>query len=224
MSTHSVADVPSQSSAEPSPLVSIIDSSDADRRLLLDLFRECGFDVDAYSTVSSFSQILEPDRVRCVLISLRSPGSTDLAALDEIQLAITDPTVIVLTPYGDVPTAVAAMKRGAFDFLEMPINARTVVDRVKAAISTDREHRVLAAKRRQVEGGLGRLSHREREVLELLLQGMLNKQVAVTLDLSEKTIAAHRARILSKMQTESLTQLVRNLLESGIPVETISAA
>jgi FixJ family two-component response regulator len=137
------------------------------------------------------------------------PGVSGLDLQEELAAAGVDLPVIFLTGYGNVPASVRAMKAGAFDFLEKPVDDRALVDAIHQAVARNRRVRLEHAELREIRRRVESLSPREREVLGLLVTGMLNKQIASELGTSEKTIKVHRGRVMAKMQAGSMAELVR---------------
>jgi len=137
------------------------------------------------------------------------PGVSGLDLQDELAAAEVTLPVIFLTGYGTVPASVRAMKAGAVDFLEKPVDDRTLVVAIHQAVERNRRARLEQAEVREIQRRVESLSPREREVFSLLLTGMLNKQIASELGTTEKTIKVHRGRVMEKMQAGSMAELVR---------------
>ena len=168
----------------------------------------------SYADGAAFLQSLAPAPAfstegDCLLLDVRMPELSGVALFDELAkrgLASRLP-VIFLTGHGDVPTAVDSLKRGAFDFFEKPFNDNTLMDRVLEALAASREAGVLAA----VHQRLAALSQREREVLDLILEGNMNKVIADKLGISMRTVEVHRAHIFDKMSVKTAVELARLL-------------
>jgi len=145
----------------------------------------------------------------CVILDMRLPEISGLDVLEKITADPLCPPVIMLTAHADVPSAVRAMKSGAFDFIEKPFSGQSLVDLVQKAIDADRAKRGKIRQTRTLMARLATLSKREREVLDLVVAGKASKQIAEELGISIHTVDNHRAHIMSKMHTDSLADLVR---------------
>jgi len=162
-----------------------------------------------FANADSFLESYTPERVGCVLTDLRMPGMTGLelqAALRERRI---DLPVVVLTAHGDVATARAALKNGAFDFLEKPVDDAMLLDVLHNALRVDRERRSVAAQRSRSDERRERLTRRESEILKLLTAGHSNREIAAQLSISPRTVEVHKARIMDKLECHSLAELIR---------------
>jgi two-component system response regulator DctR len=205
------------------PLIYLVDDEDVVREALAWLLRSRRLLSESFASAEGFLELLDsrhtpwPRDPSCLLLDVRMPGMNGLALFERlIERKLTEVLpVIFLTGHGDVPTAVAAVKRGAFDFVEKPFSDNALVDRAlqaleasKAAIQR-RDQRALVAQR------LAELTEREREVMRLVIQGAPNKIMADQLDISVRTIEVHRARVFDKMQVKSAVELANLLREHG---------
>jgi len=197
--------------------VFVIDDDEAVLDSLRWLLESIRLPVKTYPTAASFLAELPRDAPGCVVVDVRLPGMSGLDLQDRLNQLGLEMPVIVITGHGDVPVAIRAMKAGAFDFLEKPFSDEVLLDRVRAALQRDAKDRRCAEHRRTVAERRSALTPRERQVMDLVVQGKLNKQVAAELDLSHKTIEVHRAHVMEKMAARSLAELVRMavLLEDG---------
>jgi RNA polymerase sigma factor (sigma-70 family) len=162
-----------------------------------------------FANADSFLESYTPERVGCVLTDLRMPGMTGLelqAALRERRIEL---PVVVLTAHGDVATARAALKNGAFDFLEKPVDDAMLLDVLHNALRVDRERRSAAVQRSTSDERRERLTRREREILKLLTAGHSNREIATQLGISPRTVEVHKARIMDKLECHSLAELIR---------------
>lgn len=162
-----------------------------------------------FANADSFLESYTPERVGCVLTDLRMPGMTGLelqAALRERHIEL---PVVVLTAHGDVATARAALKNGAFDFLEKPVDDAMLLDVLHNALRVDRERRSAAVQRSMSDERRERLTNREREILKLLTAGHSNREIATQLGISPRTVEVHKARIMDKLECHSLAELIR---------------
>ncbi|MFN9744707.1 MAG: response regulator transcription factor [Betaproteobacteria bacterium] len=213
----------SSSPAAGIPVVYLVDDEDVVRDALAWLLRSRRLLSEGFASAEAFgawlAQQRAPDRPAwpsapsCLVLDMRMPGLSGLGLFDWLADEGLLPLlpVIFLTGHGDVPTAVATVKRGAFDFVEKPFSNNALVDRIEQALATSRA--ALAA--RDSQGGLrtrlAELTEREREVMQLVVEGRPNKLIADALDISVRTVEVHRARVFDKMQVKSAVELA-NLL------------
>ena len=162
-----------------------------------------------FANAESFIETYRPEWSGCVLTDLRMPGMTGL----ELQAALRgrgiEVPVVVLTAHGDVATARAALKNGAFDFLEKPIDDAMLLEVLHNALRVDRERRAAVTARSSSDRRMERLTQREREILSLLAAGHQNREIAAQLGISPRTVEVHRARIMEKLECRSLADLIR---------------
>jgi len=190
-------------------VVFVVDDDPSVRRSLRRLIRAAGFAVDSFASAQEFLERPRPDIPGCLVLDIHMPGVSGLDLQDELTAAEINLPIIFLTGYGTVPASVRAMKAGACDFLEKPVDDGALVDAIHQALERNRQARLEQAEIREIQGRVESLSPREREVLSLLLTGMLNKQIAFELGTTEKTIKVHRGRVMAKMQAGSMAELVR---------------
>jgi RNA polymerase sigma factor (sigma-70 family) len=189
--------------------VFLIDDDAGVRDALTLLLSLKGMSTQPFATADTFIQAYQPERAGCVLTDLRMPGMTGLelqAALAERHI---DVPLVVLTAHGDVATARAALKNGAFDFLEKPVDDDLLVEVLRNALRVDRERRTASSSRSAADTRLERLTAREREILALLAAGHQNREIAAQLSISPRTVEVHKARIMEKLQCHSLAELIR---------------
>lgn len=189
--------------------VFLIDDDASVRDALTLLLSLKGMPTQPFATAETFIQAYQPERAGCVLTDLRMPGMTGLelqAALAERHI---DVPLVVLTAHGDVATARAALKNGAFDFLEKPVDDDLLVEVLRNALRVDRERRTASSSRSAADTRLERLTAREREILALLAAGHQNREIAAQLAISPRTVEVHKARIMEKLQCHSLAELIR---------------
>ncbi len=202
MSTEKAADVP--------PLVLVVDDDEAMRRSSAFLFASVGIEVKTFERADALLAAYaggDTGRPGCIVLDVRMPGMSGLELLRVlVERGCTLP-VILVTGHGDVPMAVAALKSGAFDFIEKPFQEQHLLDIVDAAIRRSRHAMADAEARRELKTRFARLSRREHEVLERVLEGKPNKVIAFELDLSVKTIEAYRASLMEKMGARSSAEL-----------------
>jgi len=168
-----------------------------------------GIRTQLFATAESFIEAYQVEWTGCVLTDLRMPGMTGLELQSALRERQVDLPVVVLTAHGDVATVRAALKNGAFDFLEKPVEDAMLVDVLQNALRVDRERRASASARSAATGRLERLTAREHEVLTLLAAGRQNRDIAVQLGISPRTVEVHKARIMEKLDCHSLAEVIR---------------
>lgn len=193
--------------AEPS--VFIVDDDPAMCSALRRLLRSEGFNVETYVSAQEFLESYSAERPGCLVLDVQMPGMSGLDLQQLLAERNIHIPVIVLTGHASVPTAVTALKAGATDFLEKPFDNEVLLARVRDALALDAESRQARRERAMVEERLALLTPREREVMELMVEGRSSKLIAAELGLSARTVEIHRARIMDKMQCGSLADLVR---------------
>jgi len=195
--------------------VFVVDDDGPMRRGLEFLVRSAGYEVRGFESAEVFLEDYEPSMRGCLLLDVRMPGMSGLELQEHLRAERINLPVVIVTAYADVPMAVRAMRAGAFDFIEKPFEGSALLDRVRRAMTCDDDMRLDDAKRRRLNARLESLTPREREVMELVVAGLLNKQVAAELGISMKTVENHRARVMEKMKAESLAGLVRAAMTAG---------
>lgn len=198
--------------------VYIVDDDADVRDALAWLLRSRRLFSESFSSAEAFLAMLEakplPRQPQCMLLDVRMQGMSGLALFDLLQqradLIQTVP-VIFLTGHADVPTAVATVKKGAFDFCEKPFSDNVLVDRIEQALAQSAAHLESTAQRHALQARLAELTERERGVMQLVVEGVPNKLIADQLDISVRTVEVHRARVFDKMQVKSAVELA-NLL------------
>jgi two-component system, LuxR family, response regulator DctR len=204
------------------PMVYIVDDEDVLRDALAWLLRTRRLLSEAFASAEAFEAMLDarppgpwPTAPSCLLLDVRMPGMSGLALFDRlVERGLTARLpVIFLTGHGDVPTAVSAVKRGAFDFVEKPFSDNALVDRIEQALEASRGSLEGQRERDKVAHALAELTEREREVMRLVIDGKPNKLVADALGISVRTVEVHRARVFDKMKVRSAVELA-NLLRA----------
>ena len=192
----------------PEAVVFIIDHDSVMLRRIHDVVTSAGFLAERYSSGKSFLDDYEFTVPGCVIADVRMPGISGLALMWQLVDAGGTIPVILISGYGDVATAVTAMKKGAFDFLEQPIADQTLIECINQAINVDTTRRDAQSKKNEIRIRFDRLTPRERQVMNLVVVGQPNKTIAHELGCSGKTIEVHRSRVMSKMEAPSLAKLV----------------
>ena len=191
------------------PTVFVVDD-DAELRLALSsLFRSVGLAVEAFGSAAEFLAAFRPGTPGCLVLDIRLPGVSGLEFQDQLARADAGIAIIFMTGHGDIPMSVRAMKAGAVDFLTKPFRDQDMLDAVAAAIAADRARREQAEVAASVRDTYATLTPREREVMALVTKGLMNKQAAGELGLSEITVKLHRGQVMRKMGVRSLADLVR---------------
>ena len=200
----------------PSPKVFVVDDDAAVRKALSRLLRSAGIGVAAFASPTEFLAQYDPATPGCLVLDIAMPGFNGL----QLQTALGEKgnilPIIFLTGHGDVSKSVQAMKHGAFDFLSKPVKDRDLLTVVRTAIETDAFVRREKAKISEILTRLDALTPREREVLEHVGDGKLNKQIAGDMGITEATVKMHRARVMVKMKVQSVAELARLTERCGI--------
>lgn len=191
------------------PTVFVIDDDAAVRDSLRCLIGSAGFGVQTHRTAQDFLDTYDSSIPGCLLVDIHLPGMSGFELQDHIAREEPAPPIIVITGHGDVPSAVRALKHGAMDFIEKPFDDRVLLDRVREAIALDARNRSEHMQRCVLLNRARRLTRREREVMNLVVRGLPNKAIASRLFVSQKTVEAHRASAMRKMEAHSLPELVR---------------
>ncbi|WP_284947113.1 response regulator FixJ [Acidisoma cladoniae] len=198
------------------PVVHLIDDDDAVRQSLAFLLTTAGLAVRVHESATAFLKMLPKAQPGCVVTDVRMPDVDGLELQRRLQAAGAKFPVIIMTGHGDVPLAVQAMKAGAIDFIEKPFDDERMISAIRAALDLHDKRGYRDAEIAETQARLGSLSAREREVLDGILRGQPNKVVAYDLGISPRTVEVHRANVMTKMRTSSLSELVRMALVAGL--------
>jgi len=193
----------------PADLVYVVDDDTDIRDSLSRLLRSVGMEVACYATIAAFTQAPRPDRCACLLLDVRLQGASGLDLQDQLNRDGIALPVVFMTGYGDIPMTVRAMKGGAIDFLAKPFREQDLLDALQHALEQDRAARALRRARAVLEASHASLTPRERQVMELAVRGLMNKQIAGELGTSEVTVKIHRGNAMRKMHARTFADLVR---------------
>ena len=216
-------------SAQPAPTttsrqatVFVVDDDPAMRESLCWLIESIGLNARAFESAAAFLNAFDPAAPGCLVVDVRMPGMSGLELHTRLAEQAASLPVLIITGHGDVPMAVRAMKNGAFDFLEKPFNDQALLERIGQAIEHDKKQRQAQQRDAQYQARVQSLSPRERQVLDMVVQARLNKQIAATLELSEKTVETHRANVMRKMGAVTVVELVRMVMEHQMNLHNTS--
>jgi FixJ family two-component response regulator len=191
------------------PCIYVVDDDQSVREALGGLFRSVGYRVQLFGSTAEFMKVQPVTTSCCLVLDVRLPGVSGLELQNHLNREEIHIPIIFMTGHGDIPMSVRAMKAGAIDFLSKPFRDQDMLDAVAHALDTDRKRRYADQSVSAVRAAFESLTAREREVMQLVTSGLMNKQVAGKLDLSEITVKIHRGNVMKKMAAQSLADLVR---------------
>jgi FixJ family two-component response regulator len=191
------------------PVIYVVDDDDGMRRALDTLLSTVGYKTAVYSRPTEFLANFKADAPGCLVLDIRMPDMSGLEVQQQLNRMGSMMPVIFITGHGDVPMAVQAMKEGAFEFIQKPFRDQDLLDRINHALKQDAENRSTVARRAEVQHRLETLTPRERQVMDMVVDGAANKVIAIDLNLSERTVEIHRAKVMEKMGARSVAHLVK---------------
>jgi len=198
------------------PTVFIIDDDPSARRGLTRVVRAAGLNAESFSSGADFLASEHRDGPGCIVLDVRMPEMTGPELQDELAKADDSMPIVFLSAHADVPIAAGAMKKGAVDFLTKPVDAKDLLAAIEESLASDAENRKQRAETSSIHELIDRLTPREHEVMTYVITGMLNKQIAGRLEISEETVKIHRARVMQKLGVVSVAELVRLCEKVGV--------
>lgn len=198
------------------PVVFLVDDDPSVRKSLSRLISSAGFRVESFSSAHEFLNSNATDESGCLLLDIRMPGINGIQLQEELILTGNPMPIIFMSAHASVPISVRAMKGGAVDFLTKPFAADELVSAIKTAIEKVAKKRTEISEVHEIKERIANLTPREYEVFQLVVQGLLNKQIGSQLGISEKTVKVHRSRVMDKMKAGSLAELVLFAQRAGV--------
>ena len=202
--------------AEPEPIIFVIDDDPSVRKSLSRLLRSVGHAVETFSSAEEFLSREHFDGIGCIILDVQMPGLSGMDLQVELGKAEYSMPIVFITGHGDIPMSVEAMKRGAVHFLTKPFDDNDLLRAMREAIEKDRKAKAGQAEVQDLRRRISLLTPREYEILRHVITGSLNKQIAFTLNIAEKTVKIHRGRVMEKLRVDSVAELVRLAEKAGI--------
>ncbi len=205
------------------PKVMIVDDELDVRDALALLLKSVGYIVQTFPSAQNYWDKFDPEQAGCIVLDVRMPGMSGLDLQRQLARLIYHPPIIMVSGHGEISMAVEAIKSGAIDFLQKPFSDQLLIDKVKQALEQDRAGRIGVCELREVRTAFAKLTPREREVLNGVIIGKLNKIIAAELNVSMRTVEIHRSNMMEKMQVNSIAALMRRiaLLEDNRTVSEV---
>lgn len=200
--------------ADKKPTVFAVDDDVAVLESLTLLLRSVGLPAQTYGSASEFLDAYDPAAPGCLVLDVRMPGMSGLELQERLHALGSKLPIIFITAHGDVPMAVKAVKAGAVDFIQKPFRDQELIDKIQRALKVDAHLRMQVADLDEISARLSSLTPREKEVMEGVVAGKVNKVIAHELGLSQRTVEIHRARVMEKMKAKSLAQLVQMVMRA----------
>ncbi|WP_339668611.1 response regulator [Dasania marina] len=191
------------------PCVHIIEDDDAVRDSLQMMLESIGQKTKAFANADSFLSIYNQEMAGCIVLDIRMPGMNGMELQRQLNELNSILPIIFVTGHGDVPMAVEAMQQGAIDFVQKPYREQELLDKIATAMALDEDNRASLQQRQLIMQRMNDLTPRERDVMQLMVEGKANKVIAIDLEISQRTVEIHRARVMEKLNANSLAHLVR---------------
>ena len=195
------------------PTVFVVDDDPGVGDAIRLLLRSVGLRAEAFLSAKEFLEAFDPDRPGCLVLDVRMPGMSGLDLQSHLEDLGSAMPIIFVTAHGDIPMAVDAVKAGALDFIQKPFRDQELLDKIQEALATDRDTRAEEQEIEEVRSRMESLTPRETEVMELVVAGKPNKNIARALGISQRTVEIHRARVMEKMQVRSVSMLVQLVMK-----------
>jgi FixJ family two-component response regulator len=208
---------------DPEAVIAIVDDDPSVQRGLQRLIRSAGWKAETFASAQEFLARSRPASPNCVLLDLQLPGLSGLDLQKRMAEVGLETPIVFLTGHGDIPASVQAMKAGAVQFLTKPVDEQELLRAIEEAVERDRHTRQQQVEMNELRGRYESLTAREQEVMQQVISGMLNKQIAAELNITEDTVKFHRGHIMRKMRADSLADLVRMAKNLAIPSDKRSA-
>ena len=193
---------------EPSPAIYVVDDDASVRDAISNLLESVGLHGETFASADEFLRASRPEAPSCLILDVKLPGRNGLEVQEELEAIGIRIPIVFITAHGDIPMTSRAMKAGAVDFLAKPFQKKDLLDAIREALERDRIQRKEQAEISKLRARLDTLTPREREVMDLVVTGLMNKEAAAKLGLSEITVKVHRGRVMQKMEADSLAELV----------------
>ncbi|UCC83133.1 MAG: response regulator transcription factor [Gemmatimonadota bacterium] len=197
------------------PTVFVVDDDPGVLESLKLLLRSVGLAAETFASAHEFLEAYDPEKPGCVVLDVRMPDMSGLELQDRLRALESTLPIIFITAHGDVPMAVKAVKTGAVDFIQKPFRDQELIDRIQHAIEDNARNREQVRELKRYHDRMASLTPRERQVMELVVEGKANKVIASELGLSQRTVEIHRARVMKKMEASSVSSLVQMVMRAG---------
>lgn len=192
--------------------VYIVDDDQDVRNAITLLMQTVGLEVETFESAQHFLDSFNKETIGCILLDVRMPGMSGIDLMQQLLNQPYSPPIIIISGHGDISMAVKAVKDGAYDFIEKPFNEQKLLDSIHKALELDIKNRGESSRLNQIIEHIEQLTPREKQVLNLVTKGLRNKVIAQNLHISPSTVEAHRAKVMEKMQAETLSDLMRMVI------------